>query len=108
MISFLLKRLTTNKIPDGNVVGNGTPGFRSEEVIMWQNSITDPVLINIWNLAIELGEQYNGKEGRYNNEAIAKGGLDFSDLSETCWILGMKHIVDARQFFDQFSDVSNK
>ncbi len=107
-LQFVKEHTDYHKIPDGNTTGNGTPGFRSEEVIMWQNSITDPVLINIWNLAIALGEQYNGKEGRYNNEAIANGGLDFSDLSETCWILGMQHIVDARQFFDQFSGVSNK
>jgi len=107
-LRFVKEHTDYHKIPDGNAIGNGTPGFRSEEVIRWQNMITNPELVDIWNLAVALGNQYNGKEGRYNNEAIAKGGLDFSDLSETCWILGIHHMVDAKQFFEQFSGVSNK
>ena len=107
-LQFVKEHTDYQKIPDGNTVGNGTPGFRSEEVIKWQNSITDPELITIWNLAIDLGEQYNGKEGRYLNEAIANGGLDFSDISETCWIFDIHDIVDANEFFIQFSSVSIK
>jgi len=55
-----------------------------------ENKITKPRLIEIWNLAISIGNKYNGKDGRYVNEAISAGGLDFSDLAEVCWILGYK------------------
>jgi len=101
-LEFVKVNTDYNKIPDGNVVGNGSPGFRSEEIIDWQSKIEDPDLVTIWNLALTIGNQYNGKEGRYENEAITNGGLDFSDLSETCWILGLDHIVDAREFFEVF------
>lgn len=92
-----------HKIPDGNVVGNGTPGFRSPEFNRWKDRITDPGLMEIWQLAIDIANKYNGKEGRYHNEAISAGGLDFSDLSEVCWILGLRDIRDTEHFFELYS-----
>jgi len=101
-----LKYVKTNtdyqKIPDGNAVGNGTPGFRSLEQVKWRSRIKDPKLITIWELAIELSNQYNGKDGRYLNKAILEGGLDFSDTSEVCWILGLNGIKDSDEFFQYF------
>ena len=91
------------KIPDGNATGNGTPGFRSDTVIKWKDLIKDPELLSIWELAINLGNQYNGVDGRYLNTSVAAGGLDFSDLSETCWILGLADLADAVAFFDRFA-----
>ncbi|RPJ70720.1 MAG: hypothetical protein EHM20_15220, partial [Alphaproteobacteria bacterium] len=93
-----------HKIPDGNAVGNGTPGFSSPEYTHWKNKITNPQLIDIWQLAIDLSNQYNGKEGRHNNKAISAGGLDFSDLSEVCWILGLQDIKDTEEFFNLYSN----
>jgi hypothetical protein len=101
-LQFVKKNADYQKIPDGNVVGNGTPGFRSPEYTHWKNKITNPELIAIWQLAIDISNQYNGKEGRYNNEAISAGGLDFSDLSEVCWILKLQDIKDTEQFFNLF------
>jgi len=37
------------------------------------------------------------------NVWIAKAGLDFSDVSETCWIFGYDYIKDVLQFFDTFT-----
>jgi len=91
-----------HKIPDGNAVGNGTPGFRTPAFRQWEAVIKDRKLRKIWSLAIDLGNKYNGKEGRYNNMAVTSGGLDFSDLSETCWILGIGDIVDTTAFFKRF------
>jgi hypothetical protein len=51
-------------------------------------------------MAISAGNEYNGSEGRYENKAVRKGGLDFSDLSETCWIFGLEDLKDAEAFFD--------
>ena len=90
------------KIADGNAVGNGTPGFRSESAIDWMSRVQDSDLRSVWELAISLGNQYNGKEGRYNNEAIAQGGLDFSDTSEIMYILGYGDLKDANEFFETF------
>lgn len=102
-LEFVKKNTDYHKIPDGNKVGNGTPGFHSPGYTQWKSKISDPELIEIWKLAIDISNEYNGKEGRYNNEAISTGGLDFSDLSEVCWILGLQDIKDTEQFFNLYS-----
>ena len=88
------------KIPDGNAVGNGTPGFRDPNFNQWESLIKDQHLKEIWQLAVNLGIKYNGEAGRYNNEAVKAGGLDFSDLAEVCWILKIEKIVDCNHFFE--------
>ena len=103
-LEFVKNHADYQKIPDGNVVGNGTPGFRSPEYSRWKSKITNPGLRDIWQLAIEISNACNGKEGRYHNEAISAGGLDFSDLSEVCWILGLQDIKDTEDFFNRYSD----
>jgi len=103
-LQFVKDNADYHKIPDGNVVGNGTPGFRSPDYTQWKRKIANPELIDIWQLAIDLSNVYNGKEGRYKNEAISAGGLDFSDLSEVCWILGLQDIKDTEHFFNLYSD----
>ena len=101
-LEFVRQNTTYHKIPDGNVVGNGTPGFRSPKYRKWDKRIRDPHLKQVWQLAVELGNKYNGEDGRYNNEAIAAGGLDFSDTAEVCWMLGLEEIKDTKKFFRRF------
>jgi hypothetical protein len=103
-LDFVKTNTDYHKIPDGNVIGNGTPGFRSPEYTGWKDEMRNPELIEIWQLAIELSNRYNGKEGRYHNEAISAGGLDFSDTSEVCWILGLQDIKDSEHFFNLYSN----
>ena len=103
-LEFVKKNTDYHKIPDGNVVGNGTPGFLSAEYTHWKDKITNPKLIEVWELAIDISNEYNGKDGRYNNKAISQGGMDFSDLSEVCWILGINDIKDTEQFFNIYSN----
>lgn len=103
-LDFVKTNTDYQKIPDGNAVGNGTPGFRTPEYTNWKDKLRDPKLIEIWELAIELSNNYNGKQGRYHNDAIASGGLDFSDTSEVCWILGLQDIKDTEHFFNLFSN----
>jgi hypothetical protein len=91
------------KIPDGNTVGNGSPGFRSPEFTEWKSKISNPQILSIWQLAVDICNTYNGKDGRYKNEAITAGGLDFSDLSEVCWIFGLEKIRDSQEFFELYS-----
>lgn len=101
-LQYVKNTVQYHKIPDGNATGNGTPGFRSEAQVNWSDYVTNEDLIRIWNKAIEIGNQYNGKEGRYVNEAIKAGGLDFSDTSEIMYILGYSALEDADAFFETF------
>ncbi|PLX11013.1 MAG: hypothetical protein C0598_09140 [Marinilabiliales bacterium] len=103
-LDFVKTNTDYQKIPDGNAVGNGTPGFRSSENYDLKSMIRNPKVIEVWQLAIELSIKYNGKEGRYLNEAISAGGLDFSDTSEVCWIFGLQDVKDSKHFFSLFSD----
>lgn len=101
----LVKTLGTyHRIPDGNAEGNGTPGFRSESEVEWRASLLDSDLTQLWEQAIEIADRYNGVDGRYLNEAIAAGGLDFSDVSETCWIFGFGDLADTQAFFEEFGE----
>lgn len=103
-LQYVKDQADYQKISDGNVVGNGTPGFRTPGYTQWKSQITDPELLKVWQLAVAIGLQYNGKEGRYHNEAVAADGLDFSDLSEVCWILGLKDLRDTTEFFKLFAN----
>ncbi len=98
-LAFVREHTHYQKIPDGNATGNGTPGFRSDQIIPLDDYISDIELLKTWQLAIEIANRYNGKEERYLNESIEAGGLDFSDFSEVCWILGLQEIKDAKHFF---------
>ncbi|MAO64587.1 MAG: hypothetical protein CL666_06280 [Balneola sp.] len=103
-LEFVQNTTDYHKIPDGNAVGNGTPGFRNPDFTQWESKVSSPELREIWELAIDISNEYNGKEGRYNNEAVAAGGLDFSDLAAVCWILGIHdEIEDEEDFFNRFS-----
>jgi hypothetical protein len=102
-LAFLKKTITYHKIPDGNATGNGTPGFRSDEPINWKEYVDDARLIKIWETAIDIANTYNGIDGRYLNESIQKCGLDFSDVAESVWIFGFADMVDANDFFSEFS-----
>jgi len=105
-LKFVKENTYYQKIPDGNAVGNGSPGFRSPDYTNWEDEITDPGLFEIWQLATDIANKYNGKEGRYDNEAISAGGLDFSDRSIVCWALEMRDIEDAEEFFNLYSSLT--
>ena len=102
-LAYVKEHTDYRKIPDGNVLANGSPGFYNESIVNWKKYISDSRLLDIWSKAIETANKYNGQEGRHNNPAIAKGGLDFSDVSETCWIFGFDHLENAEKFFEEFS-----
>jgi hypothetical protein len=102
-LSFVKSNIAYYKIPDGNVSGNGSPGFVSDSLENWRDFIKETKLLNIWNMAMDIANKYNGKDNRYQNPAIAKGGFDFSDVSETCWIFGFENLENVEQFFKEFS-----
>lgn len=103
-LELVNKSVSYRKIPSGNGVGNGSPGFRSAMAVNWREAISDPRLTEIWTSAIQVADRYNGADGRYLNEAIQAGGLDFSDVAESTWIFGFNDLEDANDFFEEFSD----
>jgi hypothetical protein len=102
-LAFVREAVSYHRIPDGNAPGNGTPGFRADQVIDWQAQVSDVRLREIWTMAIEIANRYNGADGRYLNESVKAGGLDFSDTAETTWIFGFNDLVEANDFFQEFS-----
>jgi len=102
-LAFVRKSASYHRIPDGNATGNGTPGFRSNTAVNWQEKVSDARLQEIWTTAIDIANTYNGADGRYLNESIQAGGLDFSDVAEMTWIFGFNDLVDANDFFREFS-----
>jgi hypothetical protein len=103
-LEYLRTDASYHRIPDGNTVGNGSPGFRSEEPVDWRSHIRDDRLVDVWETAIAIADTFNGADGRYLNEAVAAGGLDFSDVSETCWIFGFEGLENTDAFFAEFGD----
>ena len=103
-LRYVKEHTDYHKIPDGNAEGNGTPGFRSDAEIPLENYISDPQLRKIWDTAIALGNTYNGAENRYLNTSVAKGGLDFSDLSEVCYMLGLADLKNGVEFFQRVAE----
>jgi hypothetical protein len=101
-LAYLKEEISYHKIPDGNGFDNGTPGFRSDEIIDWEAHITNARLTEIWSAAIDTANTYNGVEDRYLNTSIEAGGLDFSDVAETCWIFGFEDLMGANEFFEEF------
>lgn len=101
-LTFVKNNTDYQKINDGNFLNNGTPGFNSASFTGWENRISNPEVKKVWELAVKLSDRYNGKDGRYLNDSIAAGGLDFSDTSEVCWILDIEDIKDIDDFFNRF------
>jgi hypothetical protein len=92
-----------HRIADGNAGGNGTPNFRTANPASWQGALTHPATGGAWRIAREIGNRDNGREGRYLNESIQAGGLDFSDAVESCWIFGCDALADVEAFFTRLA-----
>lgn len=90
------------KIADGNVVGNGTPGFKTPSGAAWPALLADPESGSVWAEAQRLAVENNPTTG-FPNDAIAAGGLDFSDVAEAAYIFGFEDLVDADAFVAEFA-----
>lgn len=101
-LAYVRQNANYHKIADGNDIGNGTPGFKAESEPLWLQATMPGEVGDIWRMARSIADQYNGVEERYNNETIAAGGMDFSDVSESCWIFGFEGLHDAEAFFQEF------
>ena len=104
-LTYVRTHINYYKIPDGNALDNGTPGFKSDDEVNWRIQLTKKQQ-EIWQMAIDIANQYNGVDGRYLNTAIDSGGLDFSDFSEIWWILGLEDIRDTNGYFELINDLN--
>lgn len=109
-LAFLKATADYIKIPDGNAVGNGTPGFRTPDGAAWTDLLAAPKTGALWAQAKEIALRRNGSgyddesiaAGGYDNQAIGAGGLDFSDTSEMAYIFGYETLADVDAFVDAF------
>ncbi len=101
-LDFVQAHATYHRIPDGNELDNGTPGFRTSSVHLMEKAASDDATGAIWQLARDVANRFNGVDGRYLNPDIEQGGMDFSDVVESCWIFGCDHLRDADAFFLAF------
>lgn len=101
-LAYVKEHAQYNKIADGNAEGNGTPGFNSPDGHLWDEVLGSAETGEIWRIARDLANKYNGAENRYLNESIAAGGMDFSDTAESCWVFGFEGLADADAFFAEF------
>ena len=102
-LSYVRRATNYKRIPDGNSVGNGTPGFRSEAPVDWQAAHRHRSPRDDLASSDRHRQPLQRRGGAYLNEAIAAGGLDFSDVSEVAWIFGLEELTDAEAFFDRFA-----
>lgn len=101
-LDFVRKNSAYAKIPDGNATANGSPGLRLESDALWPDVLRAPNSGSVWRLARETADRFNGRGGRYYNEAIGMSGMDFSDTAEVCWILNLEDLPDANAFVSEF------
>ncbi len=99
-LAYVQAETDYHKIPDGNAEANGTPGYRDPDFADWHRYVTQPKKILLWNTANRLSKAYNGVDGRYLNEAMDQGGMDFSDFSEVQYILQIDGIETVTEYFE--------
>lgn len=88
------------RIPDGNKTGNGSPGFQTENNELWSVLLNKSSNGSLWQDARTVANNFNGQG--YDNPAIRKGGMDFSDVAEAAYIFGYDHLITVEDFIQTF------
>ena len=101
-LAYVHNNLDYVEIADGNVVGNGTPGFMTTNGAAWPALLADPESGAVWAEAQRLAVERNPAT-IFPNTAIAVGGLDFSDVAEAAYIFGFEDLVDVEAFVAEFA-----
>jgi len=100
-LAYVREHLDYIKIASGSKVGNGTPGFDTSSATLWPALLADPGSGAVWAEAQRLALLNNATSG-HENQTIAAGGLDFSDLAEAAYIFGFEELVDVDAFVAEF------
>lgn len=99
-LEFVRREIDYVRIPDGNAVGNGSPGFNTSRGDLWALLEADPRVGGIWREARRLADASNGVG--YDNPSVRAGGIDFSDVSEAAYIFGYEALSDTEAFIATF------
>ena len=91
------------KIPDGNKVGNGSPGFNTVDGSAWPVLLADRKSGATWAEARQRADNAN-KSSLYRNPSIAAGGFDFSDTAEAAYVFGFEGLADVNAYVAAFAD----
>lgn len=103
-LAYVKEYTDYHKIDDGNATNNKTPGYKIHKKIDWKAYFKDKKLIQIWELAVDIANTYNGKDKRWRNPGVADGGLDFSDMVEVTSILGINDKAhNVAEFLEAFA-----
>lgn len=100
-LAYVREHLDYITIGNGNIAGNGTPGFKTSSGAVWPALLADAGAGAVWSEAQRLALINSGKTG-HTNEVIAAGGLDFSDLVAATWIFGFEDLADVDAYVDEF------
>lgn len=95
------------KIADGNVRGNGTPGFKTESPAAWPVLLASPRAGDVWSEARRLADAANPVSS-HPNKVIGDGGFDFSDLVEGTYIFGFEGLPGVEEFAAAFTAGAEK
>ena len=106
-LDYLRTKIDYINIPDGNVQGNGSPGFNATKIEHIIQSINHDKVKEIWVNATNTAKLYNGIGNRYLNPTIQDKGLDFSDFSEICHILSLDALDDISEYFRHTNNQHN-
>ncbi|MFC7291656.1 hypothetical protein [Hirschia litorea] len=93
------------RVQDGNMAGNGSPGFATQDGRIWPRLLANQEVGPLWALAKQIADKYN-PEAIYVNHHITDGGFDFSDTVELAYILGFDGMYDQNDFFQCFAGIS--
>jgi hypothetical protein len=103
-LEYLKTNIDYISIPDGNIQGNGSPGFNSAKYEDIVESINHQKVKEIWVKSIKTAKVYNGQGNRYLNPTMKDNGLDFSDFSEICYILSLEELDNIDQYFKYINE----
>lgn len=101
-LEFVRTKTDYIRIADGNGGGNGTPNYRTADGAAWDILLADEIVGPVWAEAQRIANANNGGEN-YLNEAIAAGGLDFSDTVEAAHVFGYNEVGDVEAFAAYFT-----
>lgn len=102
-LAYLRDKADYRKIPDGNDLNNGTPGYQTSNGSNWSRVLGNEEVGAIWREARDIANEWNGIKNGHENKAISNGGFDFSDTSESVYIFElMQEANDVDDFFDEF------
>jgi hypothetical protein len=110
-LAYVKAEADYRKIEDGNKSGNGTTGLNSDFQIpdwektqidkAWARLLSHPTSKEVWTAARNFA---NSKldVASHINQAIAYGGLDFSDTVEALYIFGKEQLHGIDDYLNEF------